>query len=306
MTIGLFIGRFQPLHKGHVEMIKALSRNLDKIIVGIGSSNKSNTQENPFTADEREMMLELSLQNSGLNYKIVRIPDVNDYSIWFDVVEEVCPKFDVVFSNNEIVKKLAEKKGYQTQGLPASQYISASTVRDMLIQGEDCSKYLTKETMHVLHEIKGVERLKKIYKIAEHNNPPTAVDIIIEYHNPDFKGIVLIERGQDPFKGSWALPGGFQEYGDTLERTAMKETDEETGLSITLLTQLKVYSEKDRDPRGHVNSIGFVARGTGDLKAGDDAAKVRVFPLGKLPKLAFDHKKRINEYLAWRGKNENS
>ncbi|MBI5065317.1 NUDIX hydrolase [Candidatus Woesearchaeota archaeon] len=176
----------------------------------------------------------------------------------------------------------------------------------MLIQGEDCSKYLTKETLHILHEIKGVERLKKIYKKAEHNNPPTAVDIIIEYHDPDFKGIVLIERRDDPFKGCWALPGGFQEYGDTLERTAMKETDEETGLSITLLTQLKVYSEKDRDPRGHVNSIGFVARGTGDLKAGDDATKVKVFPLEKLPKLAFDHKKRIEEYLAWRAKNENS
>ncbi len=302
MTTGLFIGRFQPLHKGHIEMIKALARKLDKVIIGIGSSNKSDTPENPFNADEREMMLELSLEKTNLKFEIVRIPDVNNYALWFDVVIDVCPKFDVVFSNNEIVKKLAEKKGYKVESLPASQYISSSTIRDMLVNNEDCTKYLTQETLHVLSQIKGIDRLKRIYNKSEHNNPPTAVDLIIEYHNPEFKGIVLVKRKNEPFKDSWSLPGGFQEYGDSLEKTAQKEADEETNLSITLLTQLSVYSEKDRDPRGHVNSVGFVVRGNGELKAGDDAAEVKVFSINKLPKLAFDHKKRIEEYLKWKNK----
>jgi len=133
-----------------------------------------------------------------------------------------------------------------------------------------------------------------------YKNPPTAADIIIEVYNPDFKGIVLIERGKEPYKGKWALPGGFQEEGETLETTAIREAKEETGLEIILLTQLKTYSEPDRDPRKHVNSIGYVAKAQGEPKGGDDAAKAKIFPLNKLPELAFDHAKRIEEYLQWK------
>jgi len=301
MTTGLFIGRFQPLHKGHVEVIKKLSETLDEIIVGIGSSNKSDMPENPFTADERQIMLELALK--GINYRIIRVPDINNYGAWTDMVVELAKPFDVVFTGNAVVKRLFEQKGYLTRELQMLPYLSASQIRKMLVDGENCDQYLPEGVLKVLKEIKGVERLKRIYNRSEHNNPPTAVDMIIEYYNPEFEGIVLIKRKDEPYKGKWALPGGFQENGHSFERTVVKECGEETNLSITLLHQLRARSQPDRDPRGHVNSIPYVVRGTGELKAGDDAAEAKIFSLNNLPPLAFDHKEIIEEYLLWRGKN---
>ena len=148
-----------------------------------------------------------------------------------------------------------------------------------------------------------------------YRNPPTAVDVMVEiythihhtrwggYTEPkDFQGIVLIERGHEPYKGKWALPGGFQEMGESLEETAVREAKEETGLDIELLGQLLVYSDPKRDPRGPVNSVGYVARATGIPQGGDDATNARLFNPDRLPPLAFDHRKRIHEYLSWRRK----
>ena len=144
--------------------------------------------------------------------------------------------------------------------------------------------------------------------VTLHQNPPTAVDLIIEiYDRKDgtMKGIVLIERGHEPYKGRKALPGGFQEMGDSLEYTAEKEAREETGLKVEIVAPLRVYSNPDRDPRGHVNAIGFVTRAYGTPHAGDDAAQAEVFSLDRIPHLlAFDHDKRIEEYLAWRETNQ--
>ncbi len=134
--------------------------------------------------------------------------------------------------------------------------------------------------------------------MTQYKNPPSAIDIIIEiYTNGKMEGIVLVKRGRDPFKGQWALPGGFQDWDETLEQTAMREAKEETGLDIILVKQLLVYSDHHRDPRGPVNGIGYVARASGIPYGADDAAEAAVFPLHALPKpLAFDHDKRIEEY----------
>lgn len=135
-----------------------------------------------------------------------------------------------------------------------------------------------------------------------YRNPPTAVDMIIEvYDEKTLTGIVLIQRKNEPFKGKWALPGGFQEFGESLEDAAVREAKEETGLDIVLLDQLSAYSDPDRDPRGHVNSVGYVARAFEEPVGGDDAAEAKIFPVTSLPELAFDHLKRIQEYLTWTG-----
>ena len=133
--------------------------------------------------------------------------------------------------------------------------------------------------------------------------PYTAVDIIIELYEPvteKFQGIVLIERRDPPH--DWALPGGMQEVGESLEQTAVREASEETGLDIELITQLMIYSDPERDPRGHVNSVGYVARAYGEPVGGDDALTAAPFLLHELPgELAFDHKYRIiGEYLSWK------
>ena len=142
----------------------------------------------------------------------------------------------------------------------------------------------------------------------EYRNPPTAVDLVIEvYDRPggSFQGLVFIERGNTPYKGCKALPGGFQEIGESLEETAMREGLEEITLELEVLAQLPIYSAPDRDPRGHVNSVGFICRGYGLPRADDDARNAKVYPLDSIPRpLAFDHEKRIPEYLLWRAEQE--
>ncbi|MBE8539127.1 NUDIX domain-containing protein [Geoglobus acetivorans] len=118
------------------------------------------------------------------------------------------------------------------------------------------------------------------------------VDAIIPYGN----GIVLVKRKNEPFKGSYALPGGIVEYGESVERAVIRETKEETGLDVVVEKLVGVYSDPDRDPRGHFVSICFLTRVVGgELKAGSDAREVKIFKLNELPELAFDHSKMIED-----------
>ena len=124
-------------------------------------------------------------------------------------------------------------------------------------------------------------------------NPAPTVDIIIEYQD---RGLVLIQRSKPPW--GWALPGGFVEYGETLEAAARREAREETGLEVELLGQFHAYSEPHRDPRGHTITMVFVARGYGVPQAGDDARSLGVFAPEQLPDpLAFDHGQILADYL---------
>ncbi len=123
--------------------------------------------------------------------------------------------------------------------------------------------------------------------------PLITVDIIIRYKG----GIVLVDRAHEPF--GWSIPGGFVEYGETVEQAAIREAKEETNLDIQFLRQMHVYSDPKRDPRGtHTVTVVFIAEGRGTLKAADDAEQAEVFSLDKpLPKLAFDHEKILKDYM---------
>jgi ADP-ribose pyrophosphatase YjhB (NUDIX family) len=122
--------------------------------------------------------------------------------------------------------------------------------------------------------------------------PRITVDIIIELD----EGIVLIERKNPPH--GWALPGGFVDYGESLEAAATREAKEETGLEVELLRQFHTYSDPGRDPRGHTVSTVFVARASGVPQAADDAQAAGVFQRGNLPEaMAFDHREILEDYL---------
>ncbi len=127
-----------------------------------------------------------------------------------------------------------------------------------------------------------------------HRNPALTVDgVLIEEGK-----ILLIRRGREPFKGKWALPGGFVEYGESVEDAVIREFKEETGLDAEIIKLLGVYSDPNRDPRGHTVSIVYMLkRKGGELKEGDDAAEVGFFPLDSLPELAFDHGKIIEDAI---------
>ena len=131
-----------------------------------------------------------------------------------------------------------------------------------------------------------------------HRNPSPTVDVAV------IKGerLLLVKRGRDPYKDSLALPGGFVEYGETVEETATREVLEETGVHITLEAILGVYSDPRRDPRGHTITTVFIARPVGGEPAGgDDAAEASWVDLKSLERemLAFDHSKVVEDLIRW-------
>jgi ADP-ribose pyrophosphatase YjhB (NUDIX family) len=131
--------------------------------------------------------------------------------------------------------------------------------------------------------------------INRHQTPSLAADIIIEVGD----GIVLIERKNPPF--GWALPGGFIEYGESLESCAVREALEETSLEVTLKEQFHTYSDPGRDPRGHTVSTVFLAAGDGIPRAADDAANVKIFLSTEIPgNLVFDHGAILEDYFRYR------
>ena len=129
-------------------------------------------------------------------------------------------------------------------------------------------------------------------------NPVPTVDIIIDVQDDSGeRGIVLIHRKNAPI--AWALPGGFVDYGETLEQAAAREAREETGLEIKAIEQFHAYSDPRRDPRQHTISTVFTAKVQGNPRAGDDAEKAGVFGEENLPlPLAFDHEQILRDYFA--------
>ncbi|OAQ21518.1 NUDIX domain-containing protein [Thermosulfurimonas dismutans] len=130
-------------------------------------------------------------------------------------------------------------------------------------------------------------------EIEKYRNPFLTVDIIIETPG----GIILIKRKNPPY--GWALPGGFVDYGESLEEAAVREAKEETGLEVELLCQLYTYSRPGRDPRFHTITTVYVARAEGHPKGGDDAAEAKVFSEKEIPwgELAFDHAEILKDYF---------
>jgi ADP-ribose pyrophosphatase len=132
----------------------------------------------------------------------------------------------------------------------------------------------------------------------EPKTPYLAVDGVVRlWEGERFKGIVLIERRYEPL--GYALPGGFVEVGETVEKAVLREVKEETGLDAQIVKLLGVYSEPNRDPRFHVVSVVFVLDAYGEPRGGDDAKKAVVFPIEDLPfdKIVFDHAKILKDFL---------
>lgn len=129
--------------------------------------------------------------------------------------------------------------------------------------------------------------------MAGPETPKLMVDVVI----PAERGVVLIRRAAEPFKGRWALPGGFVEVGETVEEAADREAAEETGLAVEVARLVGVYSDPERDPRGHNVSVAFLARVlSGELAASSDAAEVAVLDPSSV-ELAFDHARIIQDAL---------
>ena len=131
----------------------------------------------------------------------------------------------------------------------------------------------------------------------QYPRPAVTVDAILVSSG---KSVLLIERGREPYKGKWALPGGFIDMDESLETACFRELQEETGITINEMKQFKAFGAVGRDPRHRTISVVFYAF-VGEEQpglAGDDAAKAKWFPLDELPELAFDHGQILKEFIA--------
>ena len=132
-----------------------------------------------------------------------------------------------------------------------------------------------------------------------HRNPAPTVDIIIELIDRPERPIILIERKNEPM--GWAIPGGFVDYGESIETAAVREAEEEVSLKVKLIEQFYVYSAPDRDPRQHTLSIVFIATAKGQPVAADDARNLGIFNQYDLPQnLCFDHYRVLEDYWNYR------
>lgn len=159
----LFIGRFQPFHKGHLKVVQNISEKYEEIIIGIGSSQYNNALDNPFTSDERKQMISKSLEKNNVNnYRIVLIPDIHNPPKWVAHVLSIVSDFDVVISNSFFTRQLFSDAGYKVKktALYDKEKYSGKEIRKRINLDEDWKSLVTDEVVKKILEINGVKRLK--------------------------------------------------------------------------------------------------------------------------------------------------
>ncbi|MGA1873375.1 MAG: nicotinamide-nucleotide adenylyltransferase [Thermoplasmatota archaeon] len=151
---GLFIGRFQPLHMGHISIIETALKEVDELIIGIGSAECSYTMKDPFTAGERVEMILRCANEFGWKGRLIPIPlrDINRYSIWVDHVVSLVPLFEVVFSNNPLTSRLFCDEGFRVKStkIVDRKHFSGTAIRNVMSGGGDWKKYVPRSTAEVI------------------------------------------------------------------------------------------------------------------------------------------------------------
>lgn len=165
----LFVGRFQPFHKGHLEAVKMILKENDEIIIAVGSAQYSHKLENPFTAGERIVMIRRALENEGIDLKqvwIIPIPDVHVHMMWISEVVGYTPKFDVVYTNEPLTRRLFIEAGFEVKPIPfiKRKIYSATEIRRRMIEDEDWEGLVPKAVAEYIKEIDGVQRVKDLTK----------------------------------------------------------------------------------------------------------------------------------------------
>lgn len=171
MGRGVFIGRFQPFHNGHAEAIKYALKNSDELIIVIGSAQKNHELDNPFTASERyEMIIRfLKTQKDLKPIYIAPIDDIVNHNLWISNLKTYLPPFDFIFSNNRLVKILAEEAGIKVIPVPfyKREELVATKIRQKIINDEPWEHLVPEPVYSYIKEIKGDIRIKELAKAKE-------------------------------------------------------------------------------------------------------------------------------------------
>ncbi len=163
---GLYIGRFQPYHMGHSQVLQVIAEKVDEIIIGIGSAQQSHQTNNPFTAGERVLMVSQAVEKLNVKTYIIPIEDIHRNSLWVSHVKSLTPPFQVVYSNNPLVMELFCEAGIKVGGTPLfnREKYSGKRIRELMQTDKKWKDLVPKSVARVIDEIDGVDRLKHIAK----------------------------------------------------------------------------------------------------------------------------------------------
>ncbi len=167
MIRGVYVGRFQPIHCGHISVVRWALERVDELLVVIGSAQDSYSPKNPFTASERAEMIRLAFEEEGIPLERVSIHSVQDILMnytWVRYLEMLLPKFNYAIARNPLVISLFKDYGYEV--LVPPQYnrhtCSATFIRKLMVEGGEWEKYVPRSVAKYIHQIKGVERLRRL------------------------------------------------------------------------------------------------------------------------------------------------
>ncbi len=166
---GLFVGRFQPFHLGHLEAIKDTLGEVDELVIAIGSAQYSHDVDDPFTAGERLVMVRTALEEAEIGCGrvwVVPVPDVHLHVMWVSAVEGYTPKFDVVYSNEPLTRRLFMEAGYEVKSIRfrKRKVYSSTEIRGRMLKGENWERLVPKSVTEFIKEIDGVNRLQDLNK----------------------------------------------------------------------------------------------------------------------------------------------
>lgn len=165
----LFVGRFQPFHNGHLYAVQLILKEAEGVIVVVGSAEKSHELHNPFTAGERIEMIRRTLSTAGIDpmrYLLVPVPDAEAHTAWVSQVVAYAAKFDVVYTNQALTRRLFLESGYEVLGIPLYMRLeySATEIRRRMLEDGDWGSLVPKEVYDFIKEIKGDERIRDLAK----------------------------------------------------------------------------------------------------------------------------------------------
>ena len=164
---GLYVGRFQPFHLGHLDAIKHALKEVDELVIVIGSAQYSHNANNPFTAGERLVMVRQALLEAEVDdstFWIVPVPDVHLHMLWVSAVEGYTPKFNVVYSNEPLTKRLFMEAGYEVKTIPLFErkVYTSTVVREKMVKDDSWIELVPKSIAVFILEIDGVNRLRDL------------------------------------------------------------------------------------------------------------------------------------------------
>ena len=164
---GLFIGRFQPLHNGHVHALKDIFAQEEQVIMVIGSAQACFTPDNPFTTGERIMMLEgvlKELEVPCLRFQIIPVPDIHNFRRWVNQVKQYVPPFGVVYSGSETTRQLFSEQKHPVKEIALRQkkILSGTEIRRRMIHGEDWESLVPRTVLELIQQIVGVQRVRSL------------------------------------------------------------------------------------------------------------------------------------------------